>query len=186
MKPSVDQAQLNELKTMVEGLHLNGPKILTRALNRTLNKSKTAAAKRIKEKVGFKSKKTKEKFKDKKATWKSLSARLYADKRGLLLTNFVVGTTPDGHFQVKVLKGNKTKIIKNAFLTKIKAGDQWVDVIAERAEGRYATGNRKINILYGPSTSQVFEWVKGDVEIEMAGFLLQVTEKEIATDLRGY
>lgn len=179
MKVSIDKDQLGEVKVMLKSLSLEGPKILARALNSTASKGRTLSSRKIREQVNLKAAYVKSKLKIKRATWSRLQASISAESRGLILMNYAVGTVDDD-FLVKIKKG-KPKLIKNAFLTNIYAGNRKIDVIA-RTDPR--TG--KLDVLYGPSVSQVFNTVRDDVDQDLVNYLIEQTEKQIQTALKGF
>jgi len=179
MKVSINQNQLNETQVMIKGIRLNGPKIIARSLNATVTKGRTLSSKKIREQVNLKAAYVKSKLKLKRATWQRLQASISADSRGLILMNYATGTKGDD-FKVKIKKG-RAKIVKNAFLTVIYAGGRKIDVIA-RSDPR--TG--KLDVLYGPSVSQVFNTVRDDIDTELSNMLEAEADKQLAASLRGY
>jgi len=181
MKASINQVQLSETNLMLKGVTKNAPKIISRALNKTVSKGRTLSSKKIREQVSLKAKYVKEKLHIKKATWKKLSASISAESRGLILTNYVTGVDSNGNFKVKIKKKGKAKIITNAFLTTVNAGSRKVDVIAVRDPA-----TNKLKVLYGPSVSQVFNTVRDDIDKELVDYLAVVSERELDAVLRGF
>lgn len=179
MKVSVDKNQLLETELILSGFRLEGPKILSRALNATASKGRTLGSKKIREQVNLKSKYVKEKLKLKRATWQKLTASISAESRGLILMNYATGTSGDD-FKVKVKKG-ATKTISNAFLATVYAGGRKIDVIAQRHP---KTG--KFDVLYGPSVSQVFNSVRDEIDTELMDELEIQTDRQINSFLKGY
>ena len=166
---------------MIKGVSKNTPKILSRALNKTVSKGRTLSSKKIREQVSLKAAYVKSKLSIKKATWKNLKASISAESRGLMLTNYATGVDKNGNFKVKIKKKGKAKIITNAFLTTVNAGSRKVDAIAVRDPA-----TNKFKVLYGPSVSQVFNTVRDDIDAELVDYLAVVAEKELDAVLRGY
>jgi len=181
MKASIDQIQLAETNVMIKGVSKNTPKILTRALNKTVSKGRTLSSKKIREQVSLKANYVKSKLNIRKATWTKLTASISAESRGLILTNYATGVDKNGHIKVKIKKKGKAKIFTDAFLTTINAGSKKVDAIAVRDPA-----TNKFKVLYGPSVSQVFNTVRDDVDTELVEYLSVVAEKELDAVLRGF
>lgn len=186
MKVSIDKNQLDDTQAMLSGLRLDGPKILSRSLNKTVAKGRTVSSRKIRDQVKLKASYVRGKLKISRATYKKLSSKLSAEKRGLLLTNFVSGVDGNNDFKIKIKPVGRAKTLKGAFLTTVYAGGRPVDVIARPMAGYFKTGNAKMEVLYGPSVSQVFSSVRDDVDSELVDFLLTATNTQIETALRGY
>jgi len=183
MKASIDKVQLGETKLMLKGVSTNAPKVLSRALNKTVSKGRTLSSKKIRKQTALKAKYIKSKLKDDKASWKNLKARLYAISKGLLIINFVTGNNENGEFMVKIKKTGKSKALsRDAFLTTLntKNGGK-VDAIAMRDPK-----TNKFKVLYGPSISQIFSDVRDEVDTELVDYLAVVSEKELDAVLRGF
>jgi len=181
MKAEINKNQLAETNLMLRGVKTNAPKIISRSINKTISKGRTLAAKKINKQTALKSKYIKSKLKDQKANFKNLKGRLFADKRGLLMINFVTGLDENGDFLVKIKSRGKSKVLTNAFLTTINAGGKKVDAIATRHPR-----TDKFKVLHGPSVSQIFADVRDEVDSELVEYYAVVTEKQIAAVLRGF
>jgi hypothetical protein len=181
MKVSIEQIQLSDTRLMIKGVAGSAPKILTRALNKTILKGRTLSSKKIREQVNLKAAYVKSKISLKKASYSRLRASISAESRGLILTNYVIGADKNGNFKVKIKKKGGTKLITNAFLTTINAGSRKIDAIAVRDPA-----TNKFKVLYGPSVSQVFNTVRDQVDAELVEYLAVTAEKELSAVLRGY
>lgn len=186
MRVSIDKNQLNETLVMLKGLELEGPKILSRSLNAAATFGRKRANQEIRKQVRLKSPYINKKLKIKRATWSNLSARITAEKRGVLMTRFPHTVLKRGGVTVGIKAGGKRKKLPGAFKTRVKAGDDYVDVIAIPAPGFFTTGNPKFKVLYAPSVSQVFNTVRDDIDSEVMEFLDIDVEKQILKTLRGY
>lgn len=192
MKISINKEQLGEVELMLKGLSLDGPKILTRALNKTATKGRDRSSEEIRNQVNLKAryikgtKSQRGKLYITRANYKKLQSKITAEKRGALLTRYSYTALQRGGFSVKIKKNGKPGKLPGAFKSYVYAGGRRVEVLAIPATGKYKTGNRKIKVLYGPSVSQVFDKVRDKVDAEMASYLAAQTEIQIATALRGY
>lgn len=188
MQVRIDKNQLDDTQAMLKGLSLDGPKILTRALNKTVRRGQKRASEEIRKQVSLKAAYVKKKLYVNPANYKKLSASLSAQKRGVLMTQYPFSVLKRGGVTVKIKRNEKRARLPGAFLTQVNAGARRVDVVAipDNRGGRYATGNRKMKVLYSPSVSQIFNTVRDDIDRELLEFLDLTTDKEISTVLRGY
>lgn len=186
MQIKLDQRQVEETRVLLRGLALDGPKVLSRSLNKTATKGRQRSSEEIRKQVALKAGYVKSKLAVKRATFKRLQAKLTAAKRGVLMTRYQHSQLKSGDYSVKIKRKGARKRLRGAFKTNVYAGGKKVDVLAFRGDGFYRTGNRRMNVLYAPSVSQVFNTVRNRVDAEMATFLLAETERQIATALRGY
>lgn len=188
MRAEINRDQMNDVQLMVKGVAVNGPKVLSRSLNKTATKARTVSSKKIREQVSLKAAYVNSKLKIKRATWKNLTAKLEAEKRGVLMTRYPHTLLKSGIISVKIKKTGRRAKLSGAFKTTIRAGGKTVDVIAVRDPegGRYSTGNSKFKVLYSPSVSQVFSSVRDQVDDDMSVYLLNVTEQELNAVMRGY
>jgi len=158
-----------------------------RALNKTANKAKTQAAKRIKQEIILPAKYVKSKLHINKAHKNKLYAKIEANKRGIQLRRFFVKqlvkkgkTVPEkpGGIAVKVKRG-KMKRMPGAFLIKLKGNNGYG--IAMREKG--AKGRKNYKVLHGPSVSQVFDQVRPDIQPEIRKTLKRNMQHEIKYSL---
>lgn len=206
MRAEINRDQLNDVQLMVKGIAVNGPKVLSRSLNKTAAKARTVSSKKIREQVNLKAGFVNERLKIDKANWGSLKARLSAKRRGLLIGNYlhgVTGRTAKGNnrygklidynakkkmysvgdlsqpLKLKIKpRGGAKAVPKDWFiLPKLKGVN--IPALAKRE------GN-KLKVIYAPSISQVFSDVRDDIDDDMSGYLLDVTEREISAVMRGY
>jgi len=93
----IDEQRLNEIRSMVSGIHNGYPKILTRALNDTAKTVKTQAALRVGNELNLTAARIKKDMSIDKATYSKLSAAVKTKSRSPGLINF----------GAKKLSGNK-------------------------------------------------------------------------------
>lgn len=186
MQVRIDKDQLEDTRLLLKGLNLEGPKIISRALNKTVTQAQKRSSAKIREQVSLKASYVKSKLKIKRATWQKLSAVLTAEKRGVLMTQFSHTALKRGGVTVKIKAGGARKKMPTAFKTTVRAGSKRVDVIALPATGKYKTGNRRMSVLYAPSVSQVFNTVRDEIDQEMLDYLADETEKQIQIALKGF
>jgi phage/plasmid primase-like uncharacterized protein len=188
MNAEINKSQLNDVNVMLKGLALDGPKILSRTLNKTATRAQKRSSEEIRKQVNLKAAYVKGKLRISRATFKKLSARLSAEKRGVLMTRYPHSVLKRGGVSVKIKRSGGRAKVPGAFITTVRAGAKTVEVLAiqDRSGKKYKTGNSKMKVLYSPSVSQVFNDVRDDVDDELVEFLATATDQEIATALRGY
>lgn len=188
MKISIDQNQLGDVQVMLKSLTLDGPKILSRALNKTATYGKKRASQEIRKQVRLKAAYVNDpkNLNVIKSTWTKLTAKITANPRGLLMTHFPHTALKRGGVTVGIKAGGGRKKMPKAFKTTVRAGSKRVEVIALPAAGKYKTGNRRMRVLYGPSVSQVFNKTRDMIDGELVEYLQAETDKQVETALRGY
>lgn len=176
----VDQAQLTEAISAFAFIGGNTPDAIRIAINKTAPKIRTLSSVKIREQVRLQASYVKGKMTIRKATRANLSASINTPKRGLLLSKFSTdaqvaseGTrwlrppvAPKGGIRVRVKPGGAVKTVGNG-----AGGDKPFYIILKdsRALGiarRKSKYRNDIEVLHGPSLSQVFDSVRGDVTPE--------------------
>ena len=188
MRAEINESDVNSLLVSLNALGVEGPKILSRALNKTADKAKTLASRAIREQVALKAAYVKGKLNIRKANPLNLRASLGAEQRGVLMTQYTYSVLRRGGVTVKIKPTGARAKLPKAFVVNLKAGSKTVPAIAVRdpSGGRYSTGNAKIIVYYSPSISQVFNSVRDDIKEETADYLKSVTDSELAAYLRGF
>lgn len=137
-----------------------------RAINHTNRKDLTRAKRAIGQVLNLKAGYIAGKLRERTAAGDRLEASVEADQRGLLLSRFPYrqlyrtrkGQKRTAGFSVKVLKQGKTKKLRGAFLVPLRnANGQGIAV-------RTGGGRYPIQVLHGPSVSQVYTRVKDDLQ----------------------
>lgn len=173
----VDRAQLADAISAFEFVGGNTSDAIRIAINKTAPKIRTLSSVKIREQVRLSASYVKDKMTIRKATKASLSGSINTPKRGLLLSKFSTDTqvasdgirwirpplVPSGGIRVKVKPSGSTKTVSNG-----AAGDKPFYIILKdsRALGiarRKSRYRNDIEVLHGPSLSQVFDDVRGDV-----------------------
>lgn len=192
MQIEINKDQLNDVQVMLKSLRLDGPKILTRTLNKTATKARTRSSQEIRKQVNLTNKYIvgsrgqRGKLWISRATFKKLQARVVAEKRGVLMTRYPHTMLARGGATVKIKRNGSRAKLPGAFKTTVPAGGNRVEVLAIREDGRTKTGKPKMKVLYSPSVSQVFNTVRDGIDDELMEFLALATDREIAAALRGY
>lgn len=180
----VDQGQLLKVELMLNGIRKGADRALMRALNKTVTKSKTRSSQEIRKQVNLKASYVKGKLTIKRAAISKLSARITANRRGLLLTRYGAKKVKAG-VTVKVKRNGERKLLRGAFLIRLRRGsiDNAGAIGVAYREGKKP---KPVKVLYGASVSQVFTDVKDKVSPEMNEYLADQLDKEIETILRGF
>lgn len=179
----VDEEQLAEATALFTFIGGNAEDAQRVAINKSGPKIRTLSSTQIRQQVRLKASYVNQRLKFVRATRGNLSARITAPSRGLLLTRFSSTASvasekiswikpppvPARGIRVKVKPSGSPKIVRGAPGT---VGKPFYMVlgngrlaIAARQAGQ-GPGGRKVNVLHGPSLSQVFKSVKDDVAPE--------------------
>lgn len=171
---TINRDQLREAISLFEFVGGNSEDALRVAINRAGPKVKTLAGRKIREQVSLKAAYVNDRLTFKRATRKDLSGAIRTPSRGLLLSRFSSEPNvsnesiswikpppqPYGGHYVRVKPGAPEKKIG-------RGGDSkpfYIVLKGSRALGiarRTASGS--IDVLHGPSLSQVFNTVRDDV-----------------------
>lgn len=164
-----DLGQLQEAISLFEFVGGNTDEALRIAINKSAPKIRTLASSKIREQVRLQAGYVRERLLIKKATRKALSGAVQTSARGLLLSRFSTDAQvasdgirwirppamPAGGIKVKVKPDGGSKAV---------SGKPFYMVLKNsRAIGIMVRDGDKIKTLYGPSLSQVFDDVRGDV-----------------------
>lgn len=186
MRVEINKTQLNQFSLILNDIRLNGPKILSRTLTKAAKKGRDVAGKSISTDYNLTQKYIKSKLFVTDATQSRLTAKITAARRGVLLTHYKPKVLKRGGVNVFIRKGRK-KEMPGAFATTVMAGSSRIPVIALPGKGgKYSTGNRKIDVLHAPSVSQLFNQYRNQIDAQLADYLAEQTDKEIAATMRGY
>ena len=179
----IDKAAVAEAVSLFEFVGGNSEDALRVAINKAAPKIRTAASKAIREQVNLKAAYVGDRLTFKRATKSDMSASISTPSRGLLLSRFA--TEPNiSNESISWIKpppapygGHYVKIKPGGPQVKIgRGGDSkpfYIVLKNSRALGiarRKASG--EIDVLHGPSLSQVFNTVRDDV-LPAAGAELQ-------------
>ena len=171
----IDPAKLSEAVSLFKFVGGNTNEALRLAINKTTPKVRTEASSRIRQQVRLTASYVRENLTIKKATRSSLDGRLTTPSRGIMLSRFSTDTqitsdkvawfkaplTPKAGIFVKIKTSGARKKVEgkhggSVFYTLLN--NRKTVAIAERIPG-----SRKIDVLHGPSLSQVFNTVRADV-----------------------
>lgn len=179
----VDEVALGDATALFKFVGGNSEDALRIAINKTAPKIRTAASKAIRAQVRLSASYVGDRLVVTKATRQRLTGAIKTPSRGLLLSRFstdplIAGEkvgwikpplVPKGGIRVKVKPDASPKVVQG------EAGRKPFYMVLNKGANvgimRRTTG-RKVEALYGPSLSQVFNTVRGDVLPE-AGTELQ-------------
>ncbi len=160
----INRQQMEEAEQRLAHIKNGAALALSRALNKTVAKSRTLASTEIRKQIRLKASKVREKLRIVKANRNQLTAALQADRRGLLMYNYVTNYAnarkgrPATPIKVKVKPDGKTYILPHSFY--ILTATSNILTPAHRVGGR-------IEVMHSPSVSQVLSTVKDDISPEM-------------------
>lgn len=161
------------------------------AVNRTADRTRTAAAKKMREEVAWRASylaPSGGRFTvAERATGDKLEARIQARQRATSLASFSSGGVVGGNKGVRVqVAPGFAKMMKRAFLMRLRAGNADIDTRSnlglairlkpgERIDNKRAMvplkAGSNVYLLYGPSVDQVFRGVSKDVAPDALDFL---------------
>lgn len=186
----INKGQLADVRRMLSGIKNGAARAEARALNRVASKAKTRGGKDIRKDVRLPAAYVRDRLNLKKATFSNLQSAVVTPSRGLLLSYFLSGkgnaaryvkglgtiAVSVGDYQqrrnvsVKVKPTGRAKKMPNAFiLPRLKYSG--VPGVAIRKNG-------KLDVLHGPSLSQVFTDVKEKMAPDMADELAAELDRE--------
>lgn len=178
MAIKVDHAAMQEVFRALSHIRNGASTATMRALNHTLDKTRTSANSAIREQVALPASYVKERLRPKKATKNNLSARLEAMRRGVLLSRYQNRDLKVG-VSVKVKPGpGQTKKMPGAFYITFANGVRAIAIRTQRGPGLGRSEGLKL--LHGPSVSQVYTDVKDDMTQPSGRLLLERMAHEAA------
>lgn len=122
----INQAQLSSVRELLRDIENGVVKAQTQAINKTLSTTKTSMRKRLGEKLNLKAARIDQDLSIDKASYDSVSGRVRAKGEPVGLINFAGKQLPKG-VKVKVFKGGGLKLLKHAFIRKIKGRTESTD-----------------------------------------------------------
>lgn len=177
LSAEADKEQLAEATRFFEFLGGNTSDAMRIAINKTVPKIRTLSSVKLREQVRLQAGYVKEKLTIRKATKAHLSGAIGTPSRGLLLSKFSTDVQvasdgirwlkppvmPVGGIRVKVKPDGAAKAVSPG-----AGGNKpfYMVLKTSRALGiarRTGPGRNDIEVLHGPSISQVFDDVRGDV-----------------------
>lgn len=149
-----------------------------RAVNKTADRARTAAAREIRRQVNFPARYLTSEGRlqvTKRANRKDLEARVTARQAPTSLARFISGTPKRGQGVSVQVKPGAARYIRRGFAMKLKNNNVGLAIRTEGGPPSGAYKPKKINdnlwLVYGPSIDQVFRTVAEDVSEPMADYL---------------
>ncbi len=128
MEIKIDESQLRDVQSMLTGIKNGYPKVLTRAVNKTLTGVRTDAKKEIAKDLNLTQKRIGEDFKIRKMSFSRLTGQIDSVGKPVGLASFTGTKQKAKGVSVKVKKTGKRSIIKHTFLANVRgkteAGDK--------------------------------------------------------------
>jgi len=116
MKVEIDQGQLLKVKMMLAGVKKAAPRVISRAMNKTLTGIQSKAAKEVSGEYNITQKQVKPDFTLSKASVARLAAGFYSTGRPRSLTSFSGTRQTKKGVSVKIKKNGPRKTLKHAFI----------------------------------------------------------------------
>lgn len=190
----IDPADLARVQRLLNDVTNGAPRAMAAALNKTGAKAKTEGSKGIRQDIRLSAAYIRERINGpndtpaNKATFTKLEARITAPQRGLLLSHFLkqgtatpavsgvapkVKVKPVGRYQTV---GRRPGNLSDSFLIRLRSNS--LTGIAQRTTPGPRGGT--IDVLHGPSLSQVLRDVKDDIMPAMQTVLETNLDNEVA------
>lgn len=199
----VDKASLSNVRLLLKGVQSEAPKILSRALNKTVAKGRTDVSSAVRKEVNLSASYVRSRLKISKATYKNLQARVSTPSRGILLSRFSTQANirseniswikappaPPRGIKVKVSAGVGAKTfggdsntVGRPFYIALSNGRLGIAARRKTAGPKGGT----VKVFHGPSLSQVFNNIIKDVSGPLAEYQEEQVSKQIDAVLRGF
>ena len=128
MEIQIDENQLRDVQTMMTGIKDGYPKVLTRAVNKTLTGVRTDAKKEIAKDLNLTQKRIADDFQIRKMSFSRLTGQIDSVGKPVGLASFIGTKQKTKGVSVKVKKTGTRSIIKHTFLANVRgkkeAGDK--------------------------------------------------------------
>lgn len=158
----VDREAMRRVERDLEHIKNGSNRAMSRAINHTLGVTRTEASKEIRKQVKLKAGYVRDKLSIKRATVNNVTGAIRTPARGTLLTRFPHRQYKRGGIGVQVKPTGGKKKMPGAFFIRFANG---VQAIAIRTQSGPGLGRSEgLEVLYGPSVSQVFTDVKDDLQ----------------------
>lgn len=163
--------------------------IARQTLNTAVRRGRTRVVQLVRQSLNLPSAYVRERTTIRVAQGEQLQAVLGAPKRDVLLSRFSAkprfrgrnknGTAKRAGVSVKVKAGGKTERLPGAFLVKLRGGAEGL-AIPDKRGGRYSTGNRRFEVLYGPSINQSLKLFRPKIVEELQTYVQGEIGRRIA------
>ncbi len=182
----IDETQLAEVQERLAYLKNGAARALSRALNKTAARAKTIASSEIRKQINLSAAYVRDRLYgpssgfEYRATVNKLTAKLSAKKRGILLREFATTEARLGRLKTPVrvrVKPGSPKIMPGAFWVPLKGGNGLSIAIRKGSN---------LDVLHGPSVSQVLTTVKDDISPQLSGVLAANLQHEMGWLLQKY
>lgn len=175
---SVKDKGVSRILNLVKDVEAGREKLLYRTLSATQSKMKVEASKKIRTQLALKKAYVDERLKVGKVSYQNLTARLTANKRGILMTRFAYrrNRKKNGGYDVKIKPKGGYKNLPGAFLLP-RLKNSGVSGLAIRK-------GKKLKVLHAPSVSQVLSTFLPELKDEMSAFAQERLRKEVSSIIR--
>ena len=156
MKIELNKADVAKVNIMLGGVKNGAPKVLTRAINKTLTGTRSTAKKEIAKHYNLTQKRIDQDFTTNKANWSKLSGGVVAKGKPIGLLSFSGTRQTTKGVTGKILKEKPRYLIKSAFITRAgiagsSTGEKPLGVFRRAGKKRYP-----IHRLTGPRVEDEF------------------------------
>ncbi|MBF0395771.1 MAG: phage tail protein [Desulfobacterales bacterium] len=163
---SINQSDLNAVRLLLNGLQNSVPKVLCRAINKTLSGVQTDAVSEIADELNLTKTRIRKDFKISRASLSNTSGKVVSKGKPVGLASFIGTRQTKTGVSVKVKKQGKRSVLKHAFIAKAKTAENvwWRKYSGTRKQFRpnfkYAKLPKKYKLpiqrLTGPRIQDIF------------------------------
>ena len=154
--------------------------IARQTLNTGARRGKTRTVQLVRASLNLPASYVRERVDVRLAQGQELRAVVTAQKRDVLLSRFAAkpvfkgrtksGTRKRAGASVKVKAGGAVERLPGAFFVKLKGGAEGL-AIRDKKGGTYSTGNRRFEVLYGPSVNQSLKLFRPQIVSELQQYV---------------
>lgn len=145
----IDEPQLRQVRQTLAGIPKAMPRVISRAINRTISPAKTAVSRGIRQEVNIKAGDLNKKIKVEKATFGKWEGRIKLSTKRIPLEDFGAKQTAKG-VSYKIKKAGGRKVISSGFIATMASGH--TGVFKRKGKTRLP-----IQEKFGPSIGIVFK-----------------------------
>lgn len=179
MDIGVETRGLDTLARGFQRAERDRPKILTRAINRTLTKARTLTSKAVREDLALPAAYVRDRLSIRKANYNTLRGELTGRGRPILWARFKYRATRKG-VSARINKREGRRTARGGFVVPMRAGGKRMAAPVVRMPGRYRnTGSGRFKPLYAPSVAEVMTEKRAKVEPEIANYLATQVDNQV-------
>lgn len=153
MEIEIDQVQLRDVQSALTGIKNGYPKVLTRAINKSMTGIRTDATAEIYKELNLTKKRIRKDFKIRKMTWTKLEAWINSKGKPVGLASFTGTWQTKKGVSAKVKRATRKKVIRHAFTNPVGGIKH---AFLRKKVGGVRVGRYPIERLTGPRIQDIY------------------------------